>query len=143
MELDSVAAAPEIAGLVELDSVAATPAIAGLDTAAPPPAVDELSPEDCILPSLAQPPTMRLKKVIKIVSIGASLINWSSVSHHIMRGEGPLPSGVLPGRMVEGSPLVSCARPTFAQRPHQNDRMLTLVAVRVEARTLETNRATL
>jgi len=67
MELDSVAAAPDIVGLVEFDSVAAIPDIAGLDTTASPPAVDELPPEDCILPSLAQPPTMRPKRVIKIV----------------------------------------------------------------------------
>ena len=52
--------------------------------------------------------------------------------------------------------LVSFARPTrtrgeraarwslvLAQRPYQNDRMFTLRAVRVEARTFETNRATL
>jgi hypothetical protein len=59
----------------------ASPAdVVELDTAAPPPAVDELSLEDCILPSLAQPATIRLKKVIKSVfpSIGTSLINWSS-----------------------------------------------------------------
>jgi hypothetical protein len=70
MELDSVAAAPDIVGLVGFDSVAAMPDIAGLDTAAPPPAVDEVPPEDSIvstLLSLAQPPTMRPKKVIKIV----------------------------------------------------------------------------
>ena len=67
MELDSVAAVPGIVELVEFDSVVAMPDIAGLDTAAPPSAVDELPPEDSIFPSLAQPPTMRLKKVIKIV----------------------------------------------------------------------------
>jgi hypothetical protein len=31
----------------------------------------------------------------------------------------------------------------LAQRPHQTDNMVTLWAVRVEARTFETNRATL
>lgn len=67
VEPESAATAPDIVGLVGFDSVAATPDFAGLDTAAPPSAVDELPPEDCICPSLAQPPTMRLKKVIKIV----------------------------------------------------------------------------
>jgi hypothetical protein len=66
MELDSVAAAPDIVELVGFDSVAATPDIAGLDTAAPPSAV-ELLPDDSIFPSLAQPATMRPKKVIRIV----------------------------------------------------------------------------
>jgi hypothetical protein len=59
----------------------ASPAdVVELDTAAPPPAVDELSLEDCILLSLAQPATIRLKKVIKSVfpSIGTSLINWAA-----------------------------------------------------------------
>ena len=78
MELDSAAAVLDMVGLVGFDSVAAMPDIAGLDTAAPPPAglpaVDEppavggLPPEDSIVPpSLAQPPTMSPKNVIKII----------------------------------------------------------------------------
>jgi len=69
MELDSAAAAPDIAGLVDFGSAATIPDVAGLDTAAPPSAVDE-PPEDSIVStfrSLAQPPIMRPKNVIKIV----------------------------------------------------------------------------
>jgi len=52
---------------IEPESATTPPDVVGLDTAAPPPDVDELPPEDSILASLAQPPIMRTKKVIKIV----------------------------------------------------------------------------
>jgi hypothetical protein len=72
-----IAGALDIVGLVELDSAAATPTIAGFDEPGGPPAVGEPPPEDCILPSLAQPLTTRPNKVIKIVfpSMDTSLIN--------------------------------------------------------------------
>ena len=73
MELDSVAAAPDIVGLVELGSGSMAADIAGLDMAAPSLAVDELPPEDCIFPSLAQPPTITPKNVIQIAFLSMSL----------------------------------------------------------------------
>jgi len=57
----------ELGWFVALDSAATTSDFAGRDTAGESMAVDELSFEDCIFPSLAHPPIMRTKKVIKIV----------------------------------------------------------------------------
>src|SRR6185503_13210293 len=71
-ELDSVAAAPDIAGLVELGSVAAAADIFGLDTASPPGAAELLS-DASIFPSLAHPPTSNPKKASqrRFLNIGA------------------------------------------------------------------------
>lgn len=73
MALDSVAAVPDIFGLVEVDSVAAVPDIVGLDTAG----VDVLPPEDSIVSvfrSLAQPPRMSPKKIIQIAFLCMSYL---------------------------------------------------------------------
>jgi hypothetical protein len=49
---------------IDLDPAAAALDVVGLDMADPLPLdIDELEPEDSILPSLAQPPTMSAKKI--------------------------------------------------------------------------------
>jgi hypothetical protein len=73
---------------MELDSVAAALDIAGLDMVAPPPAFDALTSEDSIGASLAQPPTKSPKTVINSAFLSMSVPSRKIVFTHHTFGEG-------------------------------------------------------
>jgi len=81
MDLGSVAGAVDIFGLVEVDSVVAGADIVGLDTVG----VDVLPPEDSIVSifrSLAQPATMRAKKIKSVfLNMSAPPVNCFEPIH--------------------------------------------------------------